>query len=202
MILPYMAAVLLAIATAYSAVVSFRPQKENEVRSWIFPDGAARVSRIFVAIATLVLILGVGAWFHTDARNSTRPSSVFLLPEGYSGWVRVEFEVADEAALPVEGGQTLLKIPPAGLLKTSSPEQYGWARDKYAFYSNGGLQPIPDSGSGQLIWGKINGEHAGVSGKQKYEEFFVGSEQQFRDQAGLPKQYQDSQKTFPSPTVR
>jgi hypothetical protein len=67
-------------------------------------------------------------------------------------------------------------------LKTSSPEQYGWARDAYAFYSSAGRRPIPDSGADRLIWGKINGEASGVSGQRKYEEFFVGTQQQFKDQ--------------------
>lgn len=34
----------------------------------------------------------------------------------------------------------------------------------------------------RLVWGKINGEASGSSGKRKYEEFFVGTQQQFEDQ--------------------
>jgi hypothetical protein len=44
------------------------------------------------------------------------------------------------------------------------------------------VRPIPDSGAGRLIWGKINGEASSSSGKRKYEEFFVGTQQQFKDQ--------------------
>jgi hypothetical protein len=46
------------------------------------------------------------------------------------------------------------------------------------------VRPIPKSGPGRLIWGKINGEETGAYGKRKYEQFFVGTEQQFRDRAG------------------
>jgi hypothetical protein len=190
MILPYLAAALLAVATVYSAVVSFRPtsKREGALSHWIFPDHTNRPARIFVGIATLILLIGLGAWFKinvfsTNARNPNPRSFRFLIPEGYSGWVRIEFEIPGAPPLPFEGGQTVLEIPPSGMLRTSSPEQYGWARDEYVLYSNHGMRPLSDSGPGRLIWGKINGEQSGHSGTRKYEEFFVGSQQQFKDQA-------------------
>ncbi len=76
----------------------------------------------------------------------------------------------------------MLRIPPSGLVQTSSAEQYGWVKENYAFYSNSGLRPISNSGPGRLIWGKINGEATNSSGERKYEEFFVGTEKQFREQ--------------------
>ena len=182
MILPYVAAVLLALATAYSAVVSFRERRKGAEPSWIFPDGAKRLTRIFISIATFIVLIALGAWFIINARNSTPRSMRFLIPEGYSGWVRIEFEAPGAPALPQEAGATVLRIPSSGRLRTSSPEQYGWVNNSYAFYSSAGVRPIPGSGSGKLIWGKINGEASGASGKRKYEEFFVGTQQQFKGQ--------------------
>lgn len=83
----------------------------------------------------------------------------------------------------MEGGQYVLKIPSDGVLRTSSAEQYGWAKDEYYYYSAQGVRTLQDSGPAELIWGKINGEASGASGKRKYEEFFVGAAQQFKDQA-------------------
>lgn len=182
MILPYLAAVLLALATVYSAIVSFREKPEGAVSTVIFPAGARRPARILVLIATLIVAIGLGIWFTINNRSSTPRSLQFLIPEGYSGWVRVEFEIPGAPPLPEQAGQTVVKIPSTGSLQTSSPEKYGWAKDSYAFYSGGSVRPIPDSGAGRLIWGKINGETSGSSGKRKYEEFFVGTQQQFRDQ--------------------
>jgi hypothetical protein len=76
----------------------------------------------------------------------------------------------------------VFKIPSDGLLRTSSAEQYGWAKDHYYYYSAQGVRALPDSGPAGLIWGKINGEESGASGKRKYEEFFVGAAQKFKDQ--------------------
>lgn len=43
---------------------------------------------------------------------------------------------------------------------------------------------LPDAGQGGgiLIWGKINGEESSSQGKRTYQEFFVGTAQQFREQ--------------------
>jgi hypothetical protein len=187
MILPYLAAVLLALATAYSAIVSFREKPESAAASGVFLHGAKRPTRILILIATLILVIALGVSFIINTRSSTPRSLQFQIPEGYRGWVRVEFEVPGAPPLPQEAGQTVVKIPPSGALKTSSPEQYGWAKDSYAFYSSGSVRSIPDSGMGRLIWGKINGEASGNLGKQKYEEFFVGTQQQFKDQMDATK---------------
>ena len=185
--MPYLTIALLTLATLYSAVVSFRQKPEGRVPGWIFPEGAKRPTRIVVGLATLALVVGLAALVSTSARNPTQRSFRFLIPESYTGWVRIEFEIPGASPLPVEAGQTVLKIPPDGLLKTSSPEQFGWAKDYYYFYSNSRLRLLPDSGAGRLIWGKINGETAGASGKRTYEEFFVGTEQQYMQQAGEKK---------------
>ncbi|MGC1646715.1 MAG: hypothetical protein WA741_12865 [Candidatus Sulfotelmatobacter sp.] len=179
MILPYAAATLLLVATLYSAIVSFRQAAK---RTWIFPEAPSRSARIIVGVLTLALLTGLAVWLTGSARNSTRPASRFLVPEGYTGWIRVEFEVQGAPFLPMEGGEYVLRIPSDGVLRTSSAEQYGWARDHYYYYSAQGTRPLPDSGSAARIWGKINGEESGTSGKQKYEELFVGTARQFKNQ--------------------
>jgi hypothetical protein len=179
--LPYAATVFLVVATLYSAIVSFR-RAEAGNRTWIFPDATNRSVRIVMGALTLALLTGLALWLSVSARNSTRPASRFLIPEGYTGWIRIEFEVQGAPPLPIEVGEYILKIPPDGVLRTSSAEQYGWARDHYYYYSAQGTRPLPDSGSAALIWGKINAEGSGAFGKRKYEELFVGTVQQFKNQ--------------------
>ena len=181
MIVPYLAIALLLVATVYSAIVSFR-SIEGKPRSLIFPDRATRTARLLVGVFTLIFLSGAGLWLLTNVRNSTRPSSRFLIPDGYTGWVRIGFEVNGALPLPMNHNEYLVQIPADGKLQTSSSEQYGWARDHYYYYSAQGMHPLQDSGPEQLIWGKINGEESGASGQRKYEEFFVGTEQQFKDQ--------------------
>ncbi len=184
MILPLLATALLVLVTAYSAVVSFRQPRDGSAPTWIFPNDTKRSAQIAVGICSLALLLGLAVWLAIDARHSIRHSSRFLIPEGYVGWVRVEFQVNGAPPLPVEGGEYLFKFPPSGLLRTSSSEEYGWAKDHYFYYSEKGTRILPDTsvGGGGLIWGKINGEASGPQGKRKYEEFFVGTERQFKEQ--------------------
>jgi hypothetical protein len=67
--------------------------------------------------------------------------------------VRVEFQIKDAPPLPVEGGEYLFKFPPSGLLRTSSSEELGWAKDHYFYYSEKGARILPDTppGGGGLI---------------------------------------------------
>ncbi|MGB6404296.1 MAG: hypothetical protein WA899_14445 [Candidatus Sulfotelmatobacter sp.] len=176
--MPYVAIALLVFATVYSAIVSFK-QPVNHKHRWIFPDAATQSTRIFVGALTIALLTGFLWWLHVSAQNATHRSSRFLIPEGYTGWVRIEFEVQGAPPLPMEGGQYVLKIPSGGVLRTSSAEQYGWAKDHYYYYSAQEMHALPDCGPAELIWGKVNGEETEASGNRKYEEFFVGNSQQF-----------------------
>ncbi len=183
MILPFLAIALLVIVTAYSALVSFRERPKDAPSNLIFPARTRRPARIVAALAS-ILIFGVIASSVIRGPQASRERTVrFLIPENYTGWVRVDFEITDAPPLPVEDGQTVLRIPPSGKLTTSSPEQFGIEKDRYFSYSGDTLKPIPKSGPGRLIWGRLNGEEQGASGKRTYEEFFVGSEQQYMDQA-------------------
>lgn len=188
MIVAYLAIALLVLVTAYSAVVSFRQRPEGAGPSWLFPERPKRPARIIIGFATLVLLIGLGAWIkltlaHTNTRNPAPRSFHFLIPEGYTGWVRVEFEIPGAPALPTGSGQAVIRIPPSGVLKTSSAEQDSLANDDYASYSNDTARPLPDSGPEKRVWGKITGELQGPTGKEEYEGFFVGTQEQFKGQA-------------------
>ena len=181
MIVAYLSLALLAIATVYSGIVSFR-KTEGATASWIFPMALGWPTRIVVGVFSVALLMSLALWLGWTGQHSSLRSSRFLIPEGYTGWIRVEFEVQGAPPVSTEGGEDVLRIPAGGILQTSSPEQYGWARDHYYYYSAEGVHPIPDSGEAPLIWGKINGEASGAAGKRKYEEFFVGTAQQFKNQ--------------------
>ena len=184
MILPYVAIVLLVLATSYAAVVSFGKRPEDNTPSWIFPNGTKRSAKLAVVVCTIVVFIGVAGWFLVSAKKTSRNASRFLIPEGYVGWLRIEFEVAGAPPVPTEGGEYLFKFQPAGVLKTSSKERYGWAKDHYYYYSDRRVRQLPETGpgGGGLVWGRINGEGSGSYGSSKYEEFFVGTEKEFREE--------------------
>ena len=183
--LPYLGVGFLVLVSIYSAIVSFKISKQAGIETWLFPERAPRSGRIAAGIFAGILVVGFSAWVIAGMETSRRPSSKFLIPENYVGWVRVEFQVAGAPPLPVEQGQYVFRIPPTGILKTSSPEKFGYGKDKYYYDSAQGPRELPtDAQKDRLVWGQINGEKVGASGRRQYEEFFVGTEEQFKDRAG------------------
>ncbi len=199
MILAYLATALLVLVTAYSAVVSSRQKPTGGASTWLFPNTTSRSLQIAVGLCTVALFAALGLWPSITTHNYARRSSRFLMPEGYVGWVRVEFQSSGAPPVPVENGEYVFQIPPSGLLKTSSPEQYGWAKDRYFYDSKNGARRLPDGGREQnLIWGKINGQESTSRSSRMYEEFFVGTEQQFKEQIKGPSSVDSNVSAVPS----
>jgi hypothetical protein len=128
--------------------------------------------------------------------GDTRRPDKYLIPDGYVGWVLIEYEVKGAPRSPIEDGYHLFKIPHNGHLKTSSPLEYGSATDEYYYVSTKGRQRL-DSWSGwdskMMIWvGTVSdGIFSETDKNNKTREiktpptttFFVGTEQQY-NQAG------------------
>jgi len=148
--------------------------------------GAGRV-RFF----GLLSCLATGFWWlalATDAAISmgapmARHPTRFLVPEGYVGWVEVEYG-GNAAPLPMVNGKYTCRIPESGLVVTSSPLEEGWAKDEYYYYSNNGsLDALPESGWGGrgMIWA---GSSAPSKSGLSTERFYVGREDQYRRNEG------------------
>ena len=116
----------------------------------------------------------------TSCQETQRKPGKYLIPDGYIGWVRIDFNVKDAPALPTDDGFYLLKIPPNGNLRTSTPEEYGTATDEYFYYSASDRKPLKSTGwdGGGMIWARSNGSRSGAEGT--YEHFFVGTEEQYK----------------------
>ena len=127
-----------------------------------------------------VLLLGIMymGWCQEPARQPHK----YLIPTGYVGWIRVNFNIKDAKPLQLEDGFLIFKIPHTGLLNTSSTSQIGWATDEYYLYDGDTLQKIDDPR--KYIWGAFTGKEA-VSGEGPsfYEYFFVGDEKDYQKHA-------------------
>src|SRR6266576_3011287 len=111
-----------------SAAPNFRvlipSSKEMEVKvsapgyeAWVYPDPS---------IPSQVLRMDPGSEIHLDiqlkpAHDRSLPVSKFLIPEGYVGWLRVEYDVECFPPIPVGDGVRILRFARANLLETSSP---------------------------------------------------------------------------------
>ena len=106
--------------------------------------------------------------------------SRFLVPEGYSGWLLLEYKVKDAQPVLTEEGAKTFKFPGSGTLSTSSTGPERGAEDEYFYYSaDGSLRPIPlDYRNGKgMVWGQHEGTR---NGELSQYGFFVGTEEQYR----------------------
>lgn len=132
--------------------------------------------------ARLLLYSLVGIYVLTsmDCGEKQRRPNRYLIPHGYIGWVRINYEVDDATALPLEDGYNLIKISPDGVLNTSSVIEEGGALDEYFYYSGDKRQKLPHTVNEDMIFGRNIGEK--TIDKQRptrFEEFFVGTKEQF-----------------------
>jgi len=130
--------------------------------------------RLLAILATITVSL--------VACNTRRPAR-FLIPEGFKGWTRIDFQVPNTTPLPVEDGHWLFNLDPAGHLQTSSQLDGGLAVDDFFYGSNGHRAPLrkTESCQGGSIWGvAIGSDHS--SNRSDAEWFFVGSEAAYRQQ--------------------
>ena len=136
-----------------------------------------------IAIFVLGLPVLVGIFFYgpfvLDLFLHRRPPSRFLIPFGYVGWVKIEYQVSNTPSLPREGKYQLVHLDKNGSAQTSSDLPEGWARDQFFYYSGNSRQALSNAGwcKGGMIWGEVivGGDHPG-----KVQKFFVGNEDQFR----------------------
>jgi hypothetical protein len=134
---------------------------------------------------------------HVSCQDTSRRPERHLIPEGYVGWLRIDFGIKDAPPIPVEDGYHLFKFSSSGRLQTSTENEYGWAKDEFYYYSDSTRIRLAATGwgAGGMIWGESNGWSGTTYEKRTatYEHFFVGTEEQFRKYAdlknedGLPK---------------
>jgi hypothetical protein len=143
----------------------------------------------------LIFALTIAYAFNSMAcyQKQRRPDR-HLIPEGYVGWVRINYDVYNAPAIPSEEGYNLFKIPPEGLLNTSSSVEEGWAKDEYYYYTKDSRRLLPHTVDNEMIWGNSIGSKT-IPGQKPttYEEFFVGTKEEFekygvkrRDAEGTP----------------
>jgi hypothetical protein len=117
-----------------------------------------------------------------ELRDPSAPISEFRIPDGYVGWLRVQYKVEDAAPATIEGNQNIFKFPTNGILATSSCVPQPGGLRHYSYYAeNGSIRDVPmgySRGEG-MIWGERSGTSNGI-----FSEFyfFVGTEAQYKKQ--------------------
>lgn len=125
-------------------------------------------------LVSLILVLALSGC------RKARTACVFEIPEGFTGWVLIEFGRTNCPPLGKRDGQIVFQIGSDGRCCTSSALEFGWAKDSYVYVGKSRNQiPSTVPGGGGLVWGGGTGSVQTKSAEKTYETFFVGTEQQF-----------------------
>ena len=143
-----------------------------------------RAGTIAVAILSLPVLVGIFFYgpFVLDLFLHRRPPFRFLIPSGYVGWARIEYQIPGAPPLRREGKYLLVVLGKGGALETSSDLPEGWAHDQFFYYLGDARQPLSNAGwcKGGMIWGEVTAPDGKAT---KVQKFFVGNEDQFRMEA-------------------
>jgi hypothetical protein len=109
-----------------------------------------------------------------------RPAKVYI-PDGYVGWVRIEYDVPNAARLKTDffGPWEYQKFPPNGLLQTSSELKDGAASADYFYYSGDNLKPLANEFINGGIIGGCFRKPDGAPLEKKFGTFFVGPKAEY-----------------------
>lgn len=85
-----------------------------------------------------------------------RRPDLIIIPDGYVGWIQVNYGVKGAPALPNWKGSRLHKFGRDAEIRTSSPTTDGWAKDKYFYSTQKGWKQLlqTTNGGNGMVWGK------------------------------------------------
>ena len=123
----------------------------------------------------------------SSGQSQQPPHYYFLIPEGYVGWIRVDFEVPDAPPLTVENGYCILKFPDTGRLQTSSSDfQERWlCGAQFVYYSTEKPYLLKLKVGGPTELRMVHGEFMGPGPGHKdpvpkpYRYYFIGPKDVF-----------------------
>ena len=164
-----------------------------------------------LVITVALIVAATGYPFLTIVRKSPKKKLLptrYLLPEGYIGWVSVEYGIDRALPLPIEPAHCVVRIPDCGVLATSSELDYTRVADDYYYYSDRERRPLRSNSwdGGSMIWGEamLVTQAAGSAQASRSGTFFVGTRSQYRKQRANLGQAGNLRlsSTVPAPVLR
>lgn len=164
--------------------------------------GSVAVPLAFVLMLALTL---VAFMWRSGATNGVAQSK-YLVPQGYTGWVHVYFDIEGAPVAERQGDAFIYRVPAHGRLLTSTPHDAGDRSDMRFFYYDGQnetgidgrdggsdlIQAVHSSSKGTFT-SVPTGEHTATlepARQTHYDEFFVGTKEQYAAVTGKsPKEY-------------
>jgi Family of unknown function (DUF6843) len=126
--------------------------------------------------------------------DGRRPAKIYI-PDGYIGWLRIEYAVKDAPALKADwfGPWEYQKFPPSGLLQTSSTLKNGAASaDSFYYREDGSLEPLPHSmeHGGIISWCVVKPDGSRL--EREFITYFIGPEQEYEKHKNELEQFRQA----------
>ena len=137
---------------------------------------------LLLGVPVLILFIVAAAFGPSplDLVLNHRPPERYLIPAGYTGWVRIDFRQPGAPALPIEDSRRLFNVNSQGTLQTSADSRPGHGKDEFFSDSPTGRSRLSNAGvcRGGMIWELETKVDTRTS--KPFTRFFVGTEDQYR----------------------
>ena len=129
----------------------------------------------------LTLLLAYIVVLSAGCESEHRMPAKIYIPEGYIGWVRIEYGVKGTPEQESHFFEHIeyQRFPPSGLLQTSTTLKQGAASAEYFSYAGSGIKPLSENliHGGTISWcvKKPDGSRLDV----EFDTFFVGPNEDY-----------------------
>ncbi|HEX8136061.1 MAG TPA: hypothetical protein VF544_00580 [Pyrinomonadaceae bacterium] len=141
-----------------------------------------RRTRLLTLLSHFIILLAVLTPATARQERRSRPYR-YLVPEGYVGWVRVDFNVKEGTTPTVEDGFYMLKIPASGRLQTTiDDDEKLFLENEYYYFCSDSKQrlEVDQSQTTCMIRGEFQGpNYLNDVIPSKYRYFFVGPVEEY-----------------------
>lgn len=99
-----------------------------------------KIEKVILLSFGLSAVVILGVWL-----LDKQPNRDFFLPQGYEGWVVVQYEVPHAPPFELKEGRQQIVFDEQGVARTSEKMEVGWRRDVYYWKDGSSITPIPPS---------------------------------------------------------
>ena len=103
----------------------------------------------------VILIIGVALFCMLGGCSTERRCDRYIIPDGYTGWIKIYYSVKGEPLLPFKDGCNVIKISAKGECITSSNPEFGVAHDEFYYIKGDKLELLENgfkAGNGITYW--------------------------------------------------
>ncbi len=128
-----LAILFLLFATILSALRAFSKTPAK---------GASKRGRLLACFSTALLMTVIGGATLVSGRTQTPQSFDLIFPDGYRGWVRIDFGSPTAPPLPMEDGAYRVVVPPSGVVQTATRLPKLTVLNRYSYVKQDGTVPV------------------------------------------------------------